>query len=167
MAKTSEHGAFRARCLCLPALAGLSLAAAPAGAQDAMHENTRQGGNGALPGPGWVAVSPSPPCRIDQQQGTRKNAHVVLANCQGQAIFLGEANRFDVFHNPELRSMIVYLHLDNERRVLTLSLEDDGQVLLREDVGGQIALAAGQGPTSGLDLDLTGFCALAASKLVP
>ncbi|MGV3553824.1 MAG: hypothetical protein ACO1OD_01060 [Croceibacterium sp.] len=72
---------------------------------------------------------------------------------------LGEATAYEVRANHSLRATLVDTWFWDNRRVLLISQQDDGSPLV-EDLSGQIALAAGRGPMSGLvgvELDLSQY----------
>lgn len=87
------------------------------------------------------------------------DATMVLAICGGQGLLLGHADRFGIHESGELGAVLVTLQRDDAQRVLLISRQEGGAPLL-EDLGGQIALAAGRGPMSpieGIEVDATGF----------
>jgi hypothetical protein len=72
---------------------------------------------------------------------------------------LGSVTRFEAIPNEALQSTLIDAYRGGERRVLLLTIQEDGQALV-EDLTGQIALAAGRGPMSaidGVELDLKEF----------
>jgi hypothetical protein len=74
-------------------------------------------------------------------------------------MMLGPVSEFVAIDNDKLQATLIDAHIGSERRILLLSLQDDGRPLL-EDLSGEIALAAGRGPmsgTNGIDLDLERF----------
>lgn len=87
------------------------------------------------------------------------DAAMVIAICGGQGLLLGHADRFETRESRELGAVLATLHRDGVQRVLLISRQE-GDAPLLEDLGGQIALAAGRGPMSpidGIEVEAAGF----------
>ncbi len=72
--------------------------------------------------------------------------------------FLGQASAFELVTSKDPNAVLVDVRLGDQRRILMLSIP--GEQPLVEDLTGQLALAAGRGPMSGIDgveLDLGRF----------
>lgn len=106
-----------------------------------------------------TAEVPSQLCRVSAVEGPAGPVQDLRASCGGRGLILGRITSFEAIPNEGLHATLVDARLGSERRVLLLSIKEDGQPLV-EDLTGQVALAAGRGPMSGIDgveLDLSGF----------
>lgn len=100
-----------------------------------------------------------PDCLFRLEPASDGSPPTLIGNCRGRGVILGPTDEYKIVRNESLGATVVDLQFAGKRRVLMLTLQDDGQVLV-EDLGGQIALAAGRGPLSdiaGLTIELEGF----------
>jgi hypothetical protein len=145
-----EYSWFALVSLTLPGL----LAATPVGAQagtPSAGEAAFADAQGRGPRPMCMFRTEPPSEGVPQQR--------LYANCGGRGLPLGPAQTYEAFANPALKATLVDLRNGEDRRILLISLGDDG-VPLVEDLSGQLALAAGRGPMSELadvKLDLGRF----------
>jgi len=112
---------------------------------------------GALAQDGEQRILPAsegqPACEVwtdDTVMSPIGQAKPVFASCRGHGLILGYADKFQVFAHEPLEAVLVDLRTGSDRRVVMISLRDDGSPLL-ENLSGQIAMAAGRGPLSGLE----------------
>lgn len=106
-----------------------------------------------------VAQASAGQCRVYLLEANGEIPSELRANCGGRGISFGRASQFTTIDNKSLQATLVDLVFDGERRVFLLTVGDKGIPLL-EDLTGQLALAGGRGPTSGLEgveVDLTEF----------
>lgn len=111
------------------------------------------------PGLAEGSVPERSPCVVTAREMPDREVQLVHAACGARGLILGPATQYRVFHNQDLQAALIEMQLGGERRVLLLSLQEDGSPLL-ENLNGQIAVAAGLGPMSeleGIDLDWAGF----------
>lgn len=98
-------------------------------------------------------------CRLFSFQDAKEGPRLLHANCPKGGLVLGRVTSFEAIANESLMATLVDARNGASRRVVLLVVQDDGKTLV-EDLGGQIALAAGRGPTSdieGVDLDFKQF----------
>lgn len=98
-------------------------------------------------------------CLVQAQPDSHTGLQELRANCRGRGLILGEASDYKVTYNEALNATLVDMRLDGERRLLLITIQDNGLPLL-EDLSGQVALAAGRGPMSeldGLEIDLSQY----------
>lgn len=98
-------------------------------------------------------------CRVAAAESPAGDPRPLFATCQGKGLMLGSVSSFEAIDSEAIGATLVDLRRGTERRVLLISAQPDGTPLA-EDVTGQIALAAGRGPMSGIDgieLDLKAF----------
>lgn len=125
----------------------------PAGALAAICVSLAAAAQGAEPS---SAEPSSQMCQVFAVDGAEGGAQELRATCNGRGLILGEASDYRTAYNEALKATLVDMRLDGERRLLLITIQDDGLPLL-EDLSGQIALAAGRGPMSeldGLEIDL-------------
>lgn len=111
--------------------------------------------------PGESSKQAYKPCQVFAVSGTEDGAQELRADCNGQGVILGAVSQFTAITNDALQTTLIDARLGGGRRILLVSLEPDGQPVV-EDLGGQIALAAGRGAMSeltGVELDFTSFAA--------
>lgn len=125
-------------------LLGAAISSVPAAAQDDLS----------------LSAAPSDQlCKVFAVEGSRDGVEQLLASCRGHGLMLGETSGYEVVINEALQATLVDMRLDGERRILLITIQEDGEPLV-EDLGGQIALAAGRGPMSaldGLEIDLSRY----------
>lgn len=83
----------------------------------------------------------------------------LLASCSGAGVVLGEADSYRVHYNPASGALVVSIERGERTRIMLLQRDADGQLAI-EDITGDLAVAAGRGPTSGLrgaSIDFAGF----------
>ena len=98
-------------------------------------------------------VSPatlSPFCRVFAFEDAKDKPKLLHAKCPGGGLVLGRATAFEAVSNEELKATLVDAYLGTSRRVLLLTVQDDGKGFA-EDLTGQIARTAGRGPMSNID----------------
>lgn len=125
---------------------GVILFAAPASLLFTMPAHA-QAGRGDPPG-GTSAV-----CTVQTSEALGPAvdaAKPLVAICQSQGLLLGYADSFQVYSHNGLQAVLVDVHRGAQRRVLLVSLQNDGRPLV-EDISGQLAMNAGRGPLSGLE----------------
>jgi hypothetical protein len=109
--------------------------------------------------PATVAAPSSQFCRVFALDAPSGQPRELRAACRDRGIMLGLASQFQVIVNEALRATLVDIRWEGQRRLLLLSMLDDGAPLV-EDLTGQLALAAGRGPMSsleGVEIDLGAF----------
>jgi hypothetical protein len=100
-------------------------------------------------------------CHVFAISGEQGQPSELRASCQGRGLMLGRATGFEAIVNEALQATLIDIRLGTERRVLLLTVQPDGTPLV-EDLGGQLALAAGRGPMAeldGVELNLHAFAA--------
>jgi hypothetical protein len=105
------------------------------------------------------AKSSSGSCQVFAVGGAQDELQELRAVCRGRGVILGPASTFVAIANDALQATLVDAHLGDSRRILMLSVQDDGEPLV-EDLSGQVARAAGRGPMAeltGIDLDFKRF----------
>jgi hypothetical protein len=101
-------------------------------------------------------------CRIVAVQELKDKPRQLHAVCRGIALRLGPVSEFESINNEALQATLIDAHIGSSRRVLLVTLQDVGRPLL-EDLTGQIAFAAGRGPSSnidGVELDFKQFATI-------
>lgn len=102
----------------------------------------------------------SMPGNTGDAQSATVSRHVVLfANCSGTGILLGEADSYSLSYNPASGALAVSVNFGDSLRVMLLQRDTDGATSV-EDITGDLAVAAGRNPTSGLRgtrIDFTAF----------
>ena len=147
------------------AIAGLGLltavAATPLTAQtEAEAEQAPAQADGPAEGQASVPADlPAPICHVEAIEIAADAPMQLQAACGTHGLLLGPVSTFSVSANGDLNAMLVDVTYQGKRRLLMLSLGDDGFPTL-QNVTGQIARLAGKGPMSGIDdidVDLTNF----------
>lgn len=107
-----------------------------------------------------VAGKASPPaCRAYATASASDKAQELLASCHGRGVVLGSITAFSASYSEALQALLIEANFGPERRVYLISPGADGRPQV-EDLSGEIALAAGRGPMSGLgdvEIDATAF----------
>ena len=143
------------------AIAGLGLLTAVA-ATPLTAQTEAEGGQAPAQadGPASVPVDlPAPICHVESVEIAADAPMQLQAACGTHGLILGPVSTFSVSTNGDLNAMLVDVTYQGKRRLLMLSLGDDGFPTL-QNVTGQIARLAGKGPMSGIDdvdVDLTNF----------
>lgn len=109
--------------------------------------------------PSEKAKADSPVCAVWTEEEAGAPGKALLASCDGRGLALGFVDDFQVYSNANQKALIVDSKLGDGRQIWLISTQEDG-VPLVEDLGSQIAVAAGRGALSGLDgvkLDLVSF----------
>lgn len=102
------------------------------------------------------------PCIVQRSEAVRLSADspgALIAICGAQAVVLGEADEFEAVTNRDLGAVLVDVKRNGSRKILLVSPQA-GDSPLVEDIGGQVAMAAGKGPVSPIDdvtVDVAGF----------
>lgn len=101
-------------------------------------------------GPKPTAQPSANVCRLFSFQDKKEGPRLLHANCPNGGLVLGRITSFEAISNESLRATLVDARNGISRRVMLLVVQDDGKTIV-EDLVGQLALAAGRGPTSGID----------------
>lgn len=124
------------------AIAGLTLIAMPAEAQDV----------DAADDSSLSSSTAGSGCTINQAL-TDAGPQVLFADCHGRTLVLGPATDYRVFRNDSLEATIVDMRDGDERRILLLSSSRDGQPALK-NIGGAIMFEGASEPVAVADLDI-------------
>lgn len=99
------------------------------------------------------------PCNVFAVKGTEGRPQELRAKCKDRGLALGRVTAFEAIFSEQSQATLIDAHLGDQRRVLLVTVRNDGTPLA-EDLTGQIARAAGRGPMSdiaGIELDLKQF----------
>lgn len=129
------------RTAALAMVAGLTLIAMPAEAQDVGADDSSLSSSTSGAG-----------CTINQAL-TDAGPQVLFADCHGRTLVLGPATDYRVFRNDSLEATIVDMRDGDERRILLLSSSRDGQPALK-NIGGAIMFEGASEPVAVADLDI-------------
>lgn len=101
--------------------------------------------SGAMAQSATIETSPPQTCQISAFETESPGEQELFADCSGVGLLLGRATSHTVTTNDALGAQIIDITLHTDRHIWLLSQTEDGSPVL-EDIGGQVALAAGLGP---------------------
>ncbi len=159
MARTAQ-GRARLSALCRRALASVAVPSVVILATAQANAQTSSAGS---------APQQDPPCRVFTVDGPDDSSRGLFAGCGGHGLMLGRTTGYEVIGNGTLKATLIDTRTGGERRVLLITIQDDGSPLV-EDLGVDLAVAAGRGAMTGLEgleLDFSSFADDGTIRLRP